>query len=51
MKNIFFAIMILLAAAGIVTAQQKPLESSGEQLFTENCNRCHPGGANVINPA
>ena len=43
--------MILLAAAGTVSAQQKPLESSGERLFIENCSKCHPGGGNVINPA
>lgn len=42
-----FGICCTVVSVSVEAASQK----AGEKLFMANCNVCHPGGGNIVNPA
>jgi len=54
MTNKMFIALLVVVALGctaLYAFAQKTTPKSGESLFAANCQVCHPGGGNIINPA
>jgi cytochrome c6 len=42
--------LLVLTAAGILTAGLAMASPEGKELFEKKCAVCHPGAGNIINP-
>jgi len=41
--------VLVLTAAGVLTAGLAMASSQGEELYQKHCSSCHPNGGNIIN--
>jgi cytochrome c6 len=50
-KALSLSVVIFLSlCVGLGVAAEKMKEKTGESLFKEHCEICHPGGGNIMDP-
>lgn len=50
MRNLFTIFIIINLILNVTQSTFAANLEAGEQIFTENCSACHPGGTNAIMP-
>jgi cytochrome c6 len=53
LSGIWFLFMVLVSLAivlGMDSPAARAADTSGEELFKQNCAVCHPDGGNIVNP-